>query len=190
VPDLGAVGSIIAVNFYLADRALSFRIPMRILWRRAQGSGRLPPGIGLGFMEEELERRDMILRVAHGRELDYWARETSRYPARLSVRIEDLQRGNAAGRSETQVLDCDISEGGIRIPTELPRRAGDRLRLRIGPPGALFGGVTLDGRVVWANRSGVAPGMGIQFDYQGNRQRRRVQRLISKVTGQDSESGS
>jgi len=181
IPDLGKIGDTLAVNMFFSDRSLSFRVHMRLLWRRPQGAGRLSRGVGLGFLEEETQRRDMIVGIARGDELTFWLRQTARHPARVAVRVEGRTAAEPEKGPATRVVDCDISLGGIRIPTELPRRAGDLVHLRLAAPGALLGAVRIDGRVAWSSLGGVEPGMGIEFIYADERQRRRIEKLVEKV---------
>jgi type IV pilus assembly protein PilZ len=149
-----------------------FHARVRVAWRRLRGKGSLRAGVGLEFLPTEREARDALLSFARGGEITVPDRDHERIPADLKVLVRTPQ-GARVDRSG------DISEGGlfIRTPDMLP--VGEALDMTIRPRFALRG-IVLAGRVIW-HRGGREPGMGVQFLFENEEQRRRVERLVSRL---------
>lgn len=149
-----------------------FHARVRVAWRRLRGKGSLRAGVGLEFLPTEREARDALLAFARGGEIALPDRGHERIPADLKVLVR-TGRGSRVERSG------DISEGGVfvRTPEALP--VGEVLDLTIRTRFALRG-ISVTGRVIW-HRSAPEPGMGVQFLFGSDEQRRRVAGLVARL---------
>ena len=178
-PDLGRVGSVLAANVFFSDLGLTYRVHVRLAWRRPVGDGRLVPGVGLGFLDEESERRDALVRIAHGEVDDWLNRSAPRHRLRARFRL----KGDDGALSGNRVLD--ISETGLCVPLEdgeEPFIAGDQLKIALSEPKGLgLLKTRVEGRVVWSRSGGAEPAMGIELVDDSRAARDKMAKLIDKL---------
>jgi uncharacterized protein (TIGR02266 family) len=155
-----------------------FHARARVAWRRLRGKGNLRAGVGLEFMPTERESRDRLLAFARGGNLPGPERDHERVPAELRVQVRGR---NGPPRHERT---GDISEGGLFVRTGDPADMGEVLDLLVRPR-MMLRGIAVSGRVVW-RREGDDPGMGLQFHFETEDQRRRIARLVSRLVEQQT----
>jgi uncharacterized protein (TIGR02266 family) len=149
-----------------------FHARARVAWRRLRGKGNLRAGVGLEFLPTERDNRDALLSYARGGEMHVPDRGHERVPADIRV----LVRTESGARIERS---ADISEGGVFVRTPDLQPVGGVVEMSIRPRFSLRG-IALAGRVIWHAR-GPQAGMGLQFLFTDEEQRRRVARLVGRL---------
>ena len=186
--DLGAVGTLVAVHLHFADRGVTFRVNARVGWRRARGTTRLPPGLGLTLLDDESGARERLLALARGQEPDFAERrQAARYRVDVSLKIAWAGRPPAAARL------VDMSETGMCVRLADAPEAGTRLVVVLPSPLPLpLLTLRVDAHVVWSRRAdadGGAATMGLHFDHT-DKTRRALGRLLVKLRRSATAGGA
>ena len=169
---------VVLVVDFPAERR-SFRIHGKVISRRR---GSLEPSLAAGveveFPSEESHTLQLILDHAQGKQVDFVDRSSRRMPCSFVVTY---------GRDEDFVREFaeDIGEGGTFIRTETLFPVGTRVQCKLKPPGYLLG-LKLWGRVAWVKTVGQPRGMGVEFLFENERQRKRVREIVSKLAAEQS----
>ena len=170
----GPVGTRCQLTVRFAEPAERyFNVEVQIAWVRHLDDARLKRGFGVAFLDEDLAGRDRLLAYARD-ELDT---RKSRYDQRIHTELQVTIRHEGKARKEKLI---DLSHGGAFIRTMMFLPVGSRLEFRVRPPRSLRR-VRLIGKVVWVRKTGIARGMGIEFEYQSARQAVQVAELLRKV---------
>ncbi len=152
---------------------MKFRIRGAVKWRRPVGSARvLPPGLGIEFLPTEEPARELLLAYATGRDVALVERDGRRFGCNIKVKRKD------DGVTVAEETD-DTSEGGAFILTEKEVAVGTRFKLKLQPPGTLFG-INVDAVVAWRRTEG-RRGVGVEFIFDSPRKREQVVKLVSNL---------
>ncbi|HEV8323259.1 MAG TPA: PilZ domain-containing protein [Myxococcota bacterium] len=177
--DLGEVGTVVAVHLHFADRGVTLRVNARVGWRRARGTTRLPPGLGLTLLDDESGARERLLALARGQELDFAERRrAARYRVDVAVRIA------WAGRAPAVARLVDLSETGLCVRLVDAPDAGTPVVVVLPSPLPLpLLTLRVPAHVVWSRRAdagGGAAAMGLHFDHT-DKTRRALARVLVKL---------
>lgn len=162
---------VVSVEFPAEERVFRLRGKV-VARRRSSGIPPLPPGVEVELPSGEERTVQMVLDHAEGKKVDFVDRKGRRMPASIVVtyrRDEDF----------TREFTEDISEGGTFIRTDRVLAVGTEVSCRLKPPGYLVG-IKIDGRVAWTKEQGEPSGMGIEFIFTSDRQRKKVRELVQK----------
>ena len=160
------------INFL--EEQVKFRIRGAVKWRRPVGNARvLPPGLGIEFLADDEAARELLLAYATGRDVALVERDGRRFGCNIKIK-----RNNGEGTVVAEETD-DISEGGAFILTNDDVEVGTRFRLKLKPPGALFG-INVDAVVAWRRTTG-RRGIGVEFIFESPRKRDQVLRLVNTL---------
>ncbi|NMB73670.1 MAG: TIGR02266 family protein [Myxococcales bacterium] len=158
----------------------SFRLQGKVISRR-RGSQEppLPPGVEVEFYSEENRTLQLVLDHAAGKAVDFVDRRSHRMPCSFVVTY---------GRDDQFVREFaeDISEGGSFIRTDRLFPVGTVVECKLKPPGYLLG-LKLWARVAWVKATGQPRGMGLEFLFETERQRKKVRDIVQKLQRQHAE---
>lgn len=136
-----------------------------VCWVSA-GDAEHPRGYGVKFLEMDAQtRREVDRLLERQRKLGHkeWGERAVRYPT-------DIQCGDGQ-------IALDLSQGGMFVRSEVPRRLGDTATYRLQ-----FGkhDIPVTGRVVWISHGdrGYPPGHGVKFVHQDPDTRAMVSALV------------
>ncbi|RLB59308.1 MAG: hypothetical protein DRI34_02255 [Deltaproteobacteria bacterium] len=138
-----------------------------VLWKR-RGEKTLLAGIG--FLASEVEKREKLLGLTRQRHLADRARRQPRY--RVAMRV--------TYRTATDfVVDYtrNISGGGVFVSSKRPPRLGEKVLLRLYPPGQ-DEPIDLAGQVAW-RRPG--EGFGLRFSPFSAQARQHLEKVVRSV---------
>ena len=166
------LGEVVELEIHFLEEEVRFRIRAMVQWKRASGRRAVPPGIGLTFLTTETAARDQLLAFADGQAVRHLERNTRRLPIVAEARIE------FEGSSRVCQTD-DISSGGCFLVVDQPPAVGSVVRVKLKDPGALFSWLGLDAVVCWARSGSAQAGVGVRFIVDGERQRRRIDKLLN-----------
>ncbi len=161
---------------------VKFPTEERIFWlngmvigRRVASSGipPLPAGIEIEIERDAHRSLQMLLDHAGGKEVYVKERRSQRLPCSFVV----TYRRDA---DFLQEFTADLSEGGTFIRTAEVLEVGTEVECRLKPPGHLMG-IKLTGKVAWVRERGQPTGMGVEFAFKSERQRRKVRDLVEKL---------
>ena len=157
----------------------SFRLHGKVVARR-RASRELPrpPGVQVEFPGEEDQTLRLILDHAQGKEVAFVDRSSQRMPCSFEVsyrRDEDFIKEFAE----------DIGEGGTFIRTINLFVVGTEVECKLKPPGYLMG-IKVKGKVAWVLKRGSMKGMGLQFVFDTEKQKRKIKNLVKKLTAKQT----
>jgi uncharacterized protein (TIGR02266 family) len=171
----------VVVEVEFPSEKRTFRLHGKVVARRrASREPPLPPGVQVEFPTEEDQALRLILDHAQGKEVAFVDRGSRRMSCSLEVayrRDEDFIREFAE----------DISEGGTFIRSNNILAVGTEVECRLKPPGYLIG-IKVRGKVAWVLKSGPTKGMGLQFVFESEKQRRKVKSLIKKLANKQTRN--
>jgi len=152
----------------------SFRIHGKVVSRRrASVEPPLPPGVQVEFPSDENRTLQLVLDHAEGKQVDFTDRTSRRLPCSYVVSYR-------RDRDFIHEFAEDIGEGGTFIRTSQLFPVGTEVECRLKPPGYLLG-IKLRGRVAWLKETGRPKGMGVEFLFTSERQRKKVRDLVKKL---------
>jgi type IV pilus assembly protein PilZ len=158
----------------------SFRLNGKVVARR-RGSREpvLPPGVEVEFPADENQTLQLILDHSEGKTINFVDRRSRRMACSFVV---------SYGRNDEFVREFaeDIGEGGTFIRTEQLLPVGTRVLCKLKPPGYLLG-VRLWGRVAWLKTTGQPKGMGVEFIFSNERQRKKIREIVHRLILQRSK---
>jgi type IV pilus assembly protein PilZ len=161
--------------------ARSFKLHGRVIARRHASRNReLPAGVEVQFAADDAGTLQLILNHAEGKQVDFFPRQGHRLPC--AIEIAYRQDADFA-REFTE----DISEGGTFVQTDRRLPVGTVLECRLKPPGYLLG-IKITGRVAWLKETGAGRGMGIEFLFSDDRQRAKIQKLVSRLAARQARA--
>jgi uncharacterized protein (TIGR02266 family) len=162
----------VVVEFPSDRRA--FRLCGKVISRR-RGSQDPPlaPGLEVEFPSDENRTLQLILDHAAGKVVDFVDRRSRRLACSFVVTY---------GKDAEFIREFteDIGEGGTFIRTDRLFPVGTVVECKLKPPGYLLG-VKLTGRVAWVKTTGQPRGMGVEFLFESERQRRKVRQIVRKL---------
>lgn len=128
---------------------------------------------GIGFLEEERDRLELVLTCARGESLPYFKRRHPRRLCSLPVRVTLPDR-------VIEATAVDISEGGIRLA--VPER-GWRVDLPLKLAIKVRGDLTLElrGRVASHCRSSLEQAIGVEFLFESAAQRAKAKDAVEQL---------
>jgi type IV pilus assembly protein PilZ len=162
---------LVVIDFPTEQR--SFRLQGKVIARRRSSRESLPPGAHVEFPADENRTLQLVLDHASGKEIDFIDRRGKRMQCSFVVSY----------RSDEDFISEfaeDIGEGGTFIRTDRIFEVGTEVECRLKPPGHLMG-LKLRGRVAWVEKRGVPKGMGVEFIFQSDRQRKKVREVVEKL---------
>jgi len=165
---------LVVIEFPAEQR--SFRLQGKVIARRRSARESLPPGAHVEFPAEENRTLQLVLDHAQGKEIDFIDRRGKRMPCSFVVSY----------RSDEDFVSEfaeDIGEGGTFIRTENISEVGTEVECRLKPPGYLMG-LKLKGRVAWVKKTGRPKGMGVEFIFASERQRKKVREVVKKLVAE------
>jgi len=156
----------VVVEFPSDRRA--FRLCGKVISRR-RGS----QGLEVEFPSDENRTLQLILDHAAGKVVDFVDRRSRRLACSFVVTY---------GKDAEFIREFteDIGEGGTFIRTDRLFPVGTVVECKLKPPGYLLG-VKLTGRVAWVKTTGQPRGMGVEFLFESERQRRKVRQIVRKL---------
>lgn len=166
------LGEIVELEIHFLEEEVRFRIRAMVRWKRASGRRMAPPGIGLTFLPSEQAARDQLLAFADGKEVRHLERDARRLPIVAEARL------GFGGDTRTCQTD-DISSGGCFLVLSNPPPIDSVIKLQLKGPQALFSWLSLDGVVCWVRNGGEQAGVGVRFIVDGERQQRRIDKLLT-----------
>ncbi len=173
-----AVGETVEVDIQFVAEQVRFRVRTLVRWKRAAGRRMAPPGVGLTFLPSEQSTREQLLRFVDGEDVRQLERDTLRLPIVAEARLDIPATDDSPGRQLTCQTD-DISAGGCFLVVDPAPPIGTVVKVRLKGPGLLFSWLSLDAVVCWARSGGAANGVGVRFILDGERQRRRLDKLLA-----------
>lgn len=156
----------------------SFRLQGKVIARRRSSRESLPPGAHVEIPVEENRTLQLVLDHAGGKEIDFIDRRGRRMPCSFVVSYRN---------DEDFVSEFaeDIGEGGTFIRTDKIFEVGTEVECRLRPPGHLMG-LKLKGRVAWVKKAGRPTGMGVEFIFESERQRKKVREVVKKLVAEQT----
>lgn len=173
-----AVGEQVVVSVRLGTRRSPLLLRGVVAWRRpGQHRNKIKAGIGVAFLESELQKRDYLLAVARGDAEGASARRHQRLPIDLPVHWQvpgSLQENPGVLR--------DIGRGGAFVRTEEPVGRDTDVVLKVAPPGAEVA-MPVSARIAWVVPPGVAaePGFGVAWKARDAGGNRRIKELVRRM---------
>lgn len=162
----------VLVDFPGQEKA--FRLQGRVTSRRrASRRPPLPPGVEVVLAPDQAHTLQLVLDHVAGKQVRF----TPRRSGRVQVTCEISYRSNDAFAKE---FSEDISEGGTFVLTERLLPVGTSLECRLKPPGYLVG-VKVPARVAWLRSHGQPRGMGLEFVFASESQRRKLKKLLQRL---------
>ena len=174
-----AIGETVAVAIRLGRRRSPTLIRGRVIWRRpGKHSTKIKAGIGIEFLDTEVQARDYLLAVARGDSAEMVARRHQRLPVELPV----MWQVQGVLEDKTGVLR-DIGRGGAFVKTEEPLPGGSDVVLLVSPPGAEVA-MPLSARVAWIGHPGGQNGFGVEWKARDAGGTRRIKELVRRIEAQ------
>lgn len=160
------LGTVVWIGLRFEDRGAAFRLHARVVERLTEGP---PYGLRLAFLDEERDRRELVLACAEGESIPYLRRKAVRTPCDLAA---DVTRVDGSGFSARLT---NVSERGAQIqggPFEVNERIGLTIALPHGP-------LRVRARVTSVLK-GLDAGAGLEFQFESTRQRELVAAEITR----------
>ncbi len=168
-----ALGEVVDLELHFVEDQVRFHIRGLVKWKRENAGRRaLPPGIGIEFLPSEQATREHLRRFALGEHSVHHVQRDRRYSLHVDVKLRHNDQ------MLTGITD-DISEGGCFFITNVPLVVGEMLQMRLRAPGSLFGWITLTAAVAWRRTDPARRGIGLQFEFQNDRERRRMAKIVA-----------
>ena len=167
-----ALGEEVDLEIAFVEEQVRFHIRAVVRWKRSAAGRRMLPGVGLGFLSSEHTTKNRLLSFVRGDDVDHVEREGRRYALHLEVKL-------AVPDAPSRVVTTDdMSAGGCFLLVDRVMAIGTFVELTLRAPGALFSWLTLKGRVAWRRSHGERVGVGVEFLFAGEGQRRRMEKLL------------
>ena len=167
------LGDEVDVELTFSEEQVRFHIRAVVKWKRSNvGRRALPPGIGIEFLASEARTQAQIVRFAEGKESVSHIDRERRWALHVDVQVtgETVQL--------TGTTD-DLSEGGCFLSTDAPLEPGTKLSVKMRSPRALlFGWLTLQGFVAWRREQPGRNGVGIEFKFESERQKKKLKKIV------------
>jgi uncharacterized protein (TIGR02266 family) len=146
--------------------------------RRGSREPALPGGIEVAFPSGQNHIVQMLLDHASGKQVDFIVRKTKRVLCAVEVNYR-TDTGFVREFAE------DLSEGGTFIRTDEIFAVGTEIACKLKPPGYLLG-VKLRARVAWVSRTKAPKGMGLEFLFDSDRQRKKIRDICRRLAEEHS----
>jgi uncharacterized protein (TIGR02266 family) len=166
----GALGENVLLTVKFERPPRSITVKGQLAWARHRGSVMLKECFGVDFVAEQ----ERLLSFAKAELAPEALRGSPRVLVDLPVRITH------SGFTRKEFL-VDVSTGGAFVRSVLPLNVGDTLELLVKPPRSLTA-LKLKGVVAWQRLTGDAQGFGVQFVYDGPKERARLEKLLAKLS--------
>jgi Tfp pilus assembly protein PilZ len=168
------LGDEVDVELHFAEEQVRFHIRAQVKWKR-QNAGRrsIPPGVGIEFLAMDRATEQQILRFAEGKESVSHVERERRFAVQMDVRVEGPRGMELEGTTD------DVSEGGCFVVTDVNLDVGTPVVARLKVPGALFGRLKLPAVVAWRREQTTRSGMGLQFQFETDRQRQKMHKALA-----------
>jgi type IV pilus assembly protein PilZ len=174
------LGESVVVTVEFPSRRQSFRLQARVVTaRRGSREPPLAAGVEVEFLSGQQHRIQMLLDCAEGKQIDFKDRFAKRVPGEVEV-------GYQSDAGFVREFTEDISEGGTFIRTQRKLPVGTELRCKLKPPGYLLG-VKLMCRVAWVADQGSPRGMGLEFIFTSERQRKKICGIVQDLARKHQE---
>ena len=144
-----------------------FRLHGKVVWRRLQRGRGLSVGVGIAFLPQERGAVERLMAYFERRSAS--ARESRRVPLELKIHHNSLF-------STARDAAIDLSEGGMRVASQIPPPVGHPVVLVVWPKRSLRP-LRLTGQVVWRTASEY----GVRFTGSVARARVRVEAMVSRA---------
>jgi uncharacterized protein (TIGR02266 family) len=162
----------VVVDFPAQKR--NFRLQGRVVARRrASIEPPLAPGVQVEIPSDQNKTLQLILDHAEGKQVEFTDRTSLRLPCSYVVSYRRDQ-------DFVQEFAEDIGVGGTFIRSRQLFPVNTEVECRLRPPGYLMG-IKLRCRVAWLKETGEPRGMGVEFLFESERQRRKIQELVRKL---------
>ena len=165
-------GDEVELDIHFLAEEVRFRIRAQVQWKRASGRRTAPAGLGLAFLASEHAARVQLLAFVDGHDVHHIERDARRLPVHVEAKVE------VDGRDVVCQTD-DVSSGGCFLLVDQLPSIGTRLHLRLKGPGTLFSWLSLQAVVCWHRRSADREGFGVRFVVDTDRERRRIDKLVT-----------
>jgi uncharacterized protein (TIGR02266 family) len=173
------LGEVVSVLLDFPVQRCHFRLPGRVVARRLASSGAgLPAGVELEFGSDQARVLQLAQDCAEGKKVDFVERRSRRVRCAVAVEYRTTQ-GFVSDLAE------DIGVGGTFLRTDRLLPVGALIECRLKPPGALLA-VRLRARVAWVKERGAPRGLGLQFLFDTERQRRKVASLVGRLMAEQA----
>lgn len=171
------VGAEIELEIHFLEEDVRFRIRALVRWKRVVGRRAAPPGVGLTFLASEHNARTQLVAFANGSTITHKERDGRRLPGHVEARVDFV--GAKPSKPAVVCHTDDVSHGGCFLLLTPPPAIGTQLKVRLKAPGALFSWLGVDAVVCWQREGGDRPGVGVQYRFANDRERRRAERLVA-----------
>ncbi len=170
-----AEGVTVIVEFPSKKR--SFRLRGKVIAsRRGSKNPPFPAGVEVEFGSDQRRILQMVFDCAEGKSVDFVDRKSRRVPCSVEV-------GYSTDAGFVREFAEDISEGGTFIRTRRKLPVGTEMECKLKPPGYLLG-VKLRCRVAWVADGGSPRGMGVEFVFDSERQRKKIGVLVKRLAAE------
>ncbi len=171
------------VHFRLAFVGTSKKYEMdgKVVWRHSRPPMRpqLPPGVGIEFLPASRKALKELLTFVASKDEDEVLKsvdDRKENRIRVSLRCEYLFK-----RKLVRERLSNISSTGLYIETDRILEEGERFLFFLHDKQFLRP-MVMEGRVVWANRRGERPGIGVQLLFDSRKHKGDVQRYVNSLS--------
>lgn len=170
----GALGQLVLLKVEVVRPSRQFVLRGQLAWvRHKSGGPNQPTGFGIDFLPEDDATRVRLLAFARAEVGSDATRVEHRQQVELKVRIDH------AGQQRKELV-ADLSPGGAFVRSWNPLPLGAKVQLALRLP-LSFSALELKGHVAWVRLAGDHPGMGIEFEHEGDDARQKLEKLLQKL---------
>lgn len=170
-----SLGETVEVEVRVRAPRRSFQVQGQLAWVRHKGARALKECFGVEFSEAHEASTARLLAFARNEVEDEALRVEPRVVTNLPVTL--VHKGDT--RHE---FLADLSSGGAFVRSANPLLPGEAVTVYLRAPLAVsLLAIKLKGRVAWVRRTGQAPGMGIEFDFEDLGANRRLLKLLERL---------
>ncbi|MBN2495848.1 MAG: TIGR02266 family protein [Deltaproteobacteria bacterium] len=171
------LGETVVVIVEFPHEKRSFRLRGRVISsRRGSIEPPLAPGGEVEFSYDQLQTMQLVLDFAEGKQISFVERRGRRLPCSFEIHY----RSNDGFIKE---FADDIGEGGSFIRSERLFPIGTLVECKLKPPGHLLG-IKLQARVAWVKTTGEQRGMGVEFLFESERQRKKIREIVQRLASE------
>lgn len=177
------VGEQVDLEIALAKERMLFHSRGVIRWKRMNGQRSLPAGVGVEFLEEEIDTRDLLLSFCSGDVANVHPRRHRRFPVIMPA--ECAVNGHTA---RGQTLDISREGACLAASSELdgtPLDAGQTLQLDLWLPRQRE--IVLEAKVRWRQPSNAK--FGVQFTDMPLETQKRLSNFLAELKRQLAAGG-
>ncbi len=170
-----ALGDEVELEIHFMAEEVRFRIRASVRWIRQSGRRNAPPGLGLNFLPSETQARAQLMAFVDSDSAPTLReRDGRRLPVHVEAKVE-LEKKSIVAQTD------DISSGGCFILSDELPPIGSPVYVRLKGPGAIFSWVSQNAVVCWHRVSAERHGFGVRFVVTGDRDRRRIEKLMALI---------